>query len=403
MLAVVETHPVQYHAPVYRAVERHCGIPVTAIYGSDFSVRGYTDREFGATFAWDADLLSGYSSEFLSRAEQGSADNADTIPTTGLRDALARLRPDAVLILGYSPRFHRVAWREARRSGSRILFRGETTDQAVTRSWVKSRVRRAALSRIYRACDRFLYIGEQSRAHFRRMGVSDAQLVFSPYCVDASTFEHTEAGRSRLRPAFRRELNITDKQVVLLYSGKLSERKGVDLMITALRSLPAGLRKQMVLVYLGDGDQRAALEALSAVEPRIPTRFVGFQNQSRLSGYYHAADLLVLPSRHSETWGLVVNEALLHGVPAVVSDRVGCHPDLISPEATGAVFEAGSAKALAAALETGLSLMNREEIRGACRDRIAAYSVERAAEGIATAYRAAVYAAAGARLVAAEP
>ena len=47
MLAVIESHPVQYHAPVYRAVQRDFGVPVTAIYGSDFSVAGYRDREFG--------------------------------------------------------------------------------------------------------------------------------------------------------------------------------------------------------------------------------------------------------------------------------------------------------------------------------------------------------------------
>ena len=73
MLAVVETHPVQYHAPVYRAVQQQFGIPVTAIYGSDFSVAGYRDAEFGATFAWDTDLLSGYTSIFLTRSAPGTA------------------------------------------------------------------------------------------------------------------------------------------------------------------------------------------------------------------------------------------------------------------------------------------------------------------------------------------
>ena len=47
MLAVIETHPIQYHAPVYRAVQSEFGISVTAIYGSDFSVVGYRDQEFG--------------------------------------------------------------------------------------------------------------------------------------------------------------------------------------------------------------------------------------------------------------------------------------------------------------------------------------------------------------------
>ncbi len=46
-LAVIETHPIQYHAPVYRHLQTSLGISVTAIYASDFSVAGYRDHEFG--------------------------------------------------------------------------------------------------------------------------------------------------------------------------------------------------------------------------------------------------------------------------------------------------------------------------------------------------------------------
>ena len=69
-LAVIETHPVQYHAPVYRALQS-LGVPVTAIYGSDFSVAGYSDRGFGAQVAWDTDLLSGYDAIFMGRVAMG--------------------------------------------------------------------------------------------------------------------------------------------------------------------------------------------------------------------------------------------------------------------------------------------------------------------------------------------
>jgi len=52
-LVVVETHPVQYHASIYRAVQSQFGIPVTAIYGSDFIAAGYLDPEFGVAFSWE--------------------------------------------------------------------------------------------------------------------------------------------------------------------------------------------------------------------------------------------------------------------------------------------------------------------------------------------------------------
>ena len=55
--------------------------------------------------------------------------------------------------------------------------------------------------------------------------------------------------------------------------------------------------------------------------------------------------LLVLPSQN-ETWGLVVNEAMNLSCPVLVSDHVGCWPDLVIPDYTGWVFPTGNVKAL---------------------------------------------------------
>ncbi|TMF02731.1 MAG: glycosyltransferase, partial [Chloroflexi bacterium] len=118
MLAVIETHPIQYHAPVYRALQAQFGVPVTAIYGSDFSIAGYRDQEFGATFAWDTDLLSGYQPLFLSRVAQGGPRAVDQVSARGLERTLRQLAPRATMVCGYSPRFHQVAlfhaWRTRR-------------------------------------------------------------------------------------------------------------------------------------------------------------------------------------------------------------------------------------------------------------------------------------------------
>jgi glycosyltransferase involved in cell wall biosynthesis len=388
MLAVVETHPIQYHAPVYRALTERCGVPVTAIYGSDFSVAGYRDAEFGASFKWDTDLLSGYDSVFLSRVESGGASSADGVSTHGVRAALTKLRPSAIMVVGYSPRFYRQAWIEARRTGAPILFRAETSDVAVDRSWIRGQVRSAALRAAYATCGRLLYIGKRSRAHFLRLGVADSRLVFSPYCVDVTPFSWDEDARTRMRDEARRELSLTSDDLAVLFSGKLSHRKGVDLIVEAVRALPAAVRDRTVVMFLGDGDERDRLATMAAVSPAVRTAFLGFQNQTKLSRYYHAADLMTLPSRYSETWGLVVNEALQHGVPCVVSDRVGCAPDLIVPGVTGEMCEGDSVPALAGSLLRVLSMAGRAATREACRRHVAGYSVDRAAQGIAEAYAA---------------
>jgi glycosyltransferase involved in cell wall biosynthesis len=385
-LTVIETHPVQYHAPVYRALQQRFGIPVTVIYGSDFSVTGYRDREFGASFAWDTDLLDGYNPVFLSRVAQGGAQSFATVKTAGLAAALHRSAPAAVLLLGYSPRFYHEAIWYMRRGAYPLLFRGETTDHARRRTGLKQMLRDRLLSWLYHSCAALLYIGQRSRDHFRRLRCPEERLIFSPYCVDTSAFALGEAERMALRQHTRATLGLADHQLVLLFSGKLAPRKRPDLLFQAVDLLDHSLRERMALLFVGDGALRDQLRATATAMPQIPAHFCGFQNQRTLSQYYHAADLLVLPSEIGETWGLVVNEALYHGLPCIVSDMVGCAPDLVEASMTGEVFANGSAHGLARALERALNLVGRLETRERCRQRAEQYSVERAAYGIAMAY-----------------
>jgi len=183
---------------------------------------------------------------------------------------------------------------------------------------------------------------------------------------------------------------VRDTDSVILFSGKLSPRKAPDLLLRAVRSLPSEIRSRLAVVFLGSGELQSALEQMAAASPAVGARFLGFQNQTQLSPYYHAADLLALPSLYSETWGLVVNEALHHGLPCVVSDAVGCAPDLIEPGGTGEVAATGSVESLAAALHRALILVGRPDIRARCRERVSGYTVGKAAAGIAQAYWAVV-------------
>lgn len=385
-LVITETHPVQYHAPVYRHVAQVLGVPLNVIYGSDFSVAGYQDREFGATFAWDCDLLSGVNAQFLSKGSEGGAKHYDEVSPQGLASALQRSAPAAVMALGYAHPFDRAALRWARQHRTPLLFRGETSDIARQRSPLKRWLRDLWLRQLYQHCSALLYVGRHSKAHYQRLDVPEQKLHFSPYCVDAAVFQASAEDRARLRSATRTELGIREDAVVLLFSGKLSERKGVDLIPQAVKALPVALEARIHLLFLGDGALRAELEAECAAILPGRASFVGFQNQSRLSGYYHAADLLLLPSRAMETWGLVVNEALLHGLPCIVSDTVGCQPDLVLPGNTGEVCGAGNATSLAEALQRLLRRITDPLLAETCRRQVANYSVVQAAEGVASAW-----------------
>jgi glycosyltransferase involved in cell wall biosynthesis len=382
-LVVISTHPVQYHAPVYREVVR-LGVPLTAIYGSDFSVAGYHDREFGVDFSWSTDLLTGYSSVFLSQVATGGAKSAETTSAWTLSEALRQISPSAVLVTGYWPAYFRQAILQLLVNRQRILFRAETTDHARHRSWLLTSTRDLLLKRLYAKCSSLLYIGERSREHFQRLGSGSREMFFSPYCVDASVFQTSEEARERLRVSTRAELALLPEQVVLLFAGKLVPRKGPDLLVDAVIGLSPAMQARLAIVFLGDGEMRAALRARSDA---VATRFIGFKNQHQLSRYYHACDTLVLPSRSGETWGLVVNEALLHGLPCVVSAGVGCAPDLVIPGVTGEVFETDSVVSLRDALVRLLAWHQEDVgIREQCRRQVQPFSVRAAAEGIVAAF-----------------
>ena len=145
---------------------------------------------------------------------------------------------------------------------------------------------------------------------------------------------------------------------MVLYCGKLQRwKRPLDLLKAfALARVPEGH-----LLFAGDGPLRAELEAKArdlGVADRI--HFLGFVNQSQLPGVYVSSDLLVLPSKY-ETFGLVVTEAMVCGLPVVVSDQVGARFDLIDGQGTGFVYPVGDINALARILHD--TLPDRDRLR----------------------------------------
>lgn len=388
MLTVIDTHPVPYRAPVYRVLQEQFGIPVTVVYGSDYSIAGYHDEEFGLAVKWDTglDLLSGYRSIFLSRVANGGARSFDEISARGLGKTMRSVEPSAVLLTGYATRFNQSGFYHAWKMQLPILFRAETTDHARRRSRLKSFIRDHTLTFCYRKTSKLLYIGKHSYDHFRRLGSPGEKLVFSPYCVDTAPFRADENGRETLRQETRSRIGLRHDQIAILFSGKLTARKRPDLILEAVKLMPKEIRDRFALIFLGSGEMADSLAQSADADPATQVFFAGFQHQGDLSAFYHAADLFVLPSQESETWGVVVNEALHHGLPCILSDAVGSALDLIGAGKTGFTFRSGSAPELSSALQAATGMLGRAEIRDICRKKVGSYTVEMAAMGIAEAY-----------------
>ncbi len=119
-----------------------------------------------------------------------------------------------------------------------------------------------------------------------------------------------------------------DKVENFVYVGRLAEEKNLEWLIKQFERYP-----ELNLIIIGFGLLETRLKSIS---PKNIV-FLGAINNKDLYKYYEDADVFVLPSL-SEPWGLVVEEALNNGLPVMVSDRVGCHEEIVNND-NGVVFK----------------------------------------------------------------
>jgi glycosyltransferase involved in cell wall biosynthesis len=367
------SHPIQYYTPIFRALAKHCAL--TVFFAHRQTAEQQARAGFGVTFDWDVDLLSGYESRFLVNvARRPSTDRFGGCDTPGVAAEIAAGKFDAFVVPGWALRSYWQAVRACRRLGVPALVRGDS-QLGTRRSGALWAAKALAFPYLLRQFDGFLCVGQRNREYLQHYGVPESRLFFSPHCVDNDAFAAAGAaarvGASASDPPARRRV---------LFVGKLLARKRPADLLHAVARLA---EHRLEVVFAGSGELEGDLRQLAAALA-LPVTFLGFVNQSQLPAVYASADVLVLPSDGRETWGLVVNEAMACGLPAIVSDAVGCGPDLVERGATGAVFPLGDVAALAAAIEGVLSL-DPDRVRHHVAARIALYSPARAARGIVEA------------------
>jgi glycosyltransferase involved in cell wall biosynthesis len=143
-----------------------------------------------------------------------------------------------------------------------------------------------------------------------------------------------------------------------------------------------GRSDQKILpVFVGSGIMEAELKT-AAKELKVDAHFEGFKNQTELPLCYAASDVVVLPSDAGETWGLVVNEAMACGRPAIVSNAVGCAPDLIEEGQTGFTFPLGNVARLASRLVEISTMYHRNfDFAVPLAAKMRCYSLDTATDG----------------------
>lgn len=387
-IAIITTHPIQYNAPLFARLAAEPGLELMVFYTWSQSEDGKQyDPDFMQTIEWDIPLLDGYPYRFVDNisARPGS-DHFKGIDNPTLIREVSDWAPDVLIVYGWAFRSHLACLRHFKGKVP-VLFRGDSTLLDEKTGW-KQMLRRIFLTWVYRHVDIGLYVGIHNRSYYLAHGLRSNQLAAAPHAIDNARFGGDEQGRRAAALQRRRELGISDHDHVLLFVGKLEAKKDPDFLLRLESALDDA---RFHVIFTGNGHLEEDLKRRAGANQRI--HFLGFQNQRAMPEIYRMADIVVLPSRWNETWGLAVNEAMSCGRAVLVSDRVGCAPDLVEQGQTGWIFsieqhtEAEVAAWLRQAADTPGSFVAMGRL---AQQKIQDYSMEKLVEGIQNAIRSVI-------------
>lgn len=356
-LAYFVSHPIQYQAPLLQLIAADTEIDLKVFFYSDFSVRAYQDKGFGQVIAWNVPLTEGYNYQFLDC--WGSKEWHNWVQQPIARDIFKQLQHgefDAVWVHGWSWLCSIQAVLAANQLGIPVLLRGESNGISEPINPLKKRAKKILLSWLFNKISRFLYIGTFNRQFYRSYGIEETRLFPMPYAVDNAFFQKQAMLAKTSREQLRRTLNLEPGRPIILYAAKFIDVKRPQDLLAAykLLSFDGVQEPDPYLLFVGDGILRSTLEAQAKETNWQSIRFLGFQNQSEIPHFYDLCDVFVLPSVF-EPWGLAINEVMNAGKVVVVSDQVGCAPDLVIDGQNGRIYPVGNVSALAEAIQWAIA------------------------------------------------
>jgi len=380
----VAPHPVPYHSSLFRALAGDPRLEVTVLYLDTIGLDPWYDPELAAVLEWDVPLVEGFPHRFLKNLSPFRSRPYVKRINPGVVRHLLFGPYDAVLVFGYSTLSAQLALWAAKLGGKAVLLKEEADlGFACGRGW-KAVLKRALLPAILRRFDGVLYSCRKNREFFEHFGVSTDRLFPVLSSVDNPFLNELRSGAVELRRSVRERHGIGSRAVVALSVARLVPwKRPLDLL--AAHEILAADHPDLWLVLVGDGPLR------TEVENRILSRgldrvvLTGFQNARATYAHFAAADVFLLPSERDAT-PKALNEAMVFGLPAVVSNRVGTADDLVVHGLNGFVHESGDVEALAGHLRTLITdRARRATMRRAALAAARVWSPQENVEGVVSA------------------
>lgn len=277
---------------------------------------------------------------------------------SGVAMALGHAAPEVILCGGYS---YVASWQAlywARQYHVPFLLWSESNWHDFRHSHTLTELLK---NQFLRRCNGFVVPGRSAWEYIRDHRSKEDSIFLAPNAVDNELFARAAGNARRNEAELRKELGLPNR--FFLFVGRLVREKGVFELLRAYASLDQKVRQEVGLVFVGDGESRFLLEREATSISVGTIRFAGFAHRDQLGAYYGLADSLVLPT-YTDTWGMVVNEAMACGLPVIVSRAAGCAADLVRENWNGVLVTPKDIPSLVSAMELLAELSDRRTTMG---------------------------------------
>lgn len=222
-------------------------------------------------------------------------------------------------------------------SKAKLLFWSESNLAYVKhRSWLANTWRKLAMNRY----DAYVIPGKWARQYVLEFSSTANKKPFLtlPNIVDEGLFRDGVANLRPRRKDLQKKWDVEKPGDLFLFTAaRLEPIKGIKELIMALVS--STMLNEITLLVSGTGTQRNELETIvrkSGLEKKV--RFLGFLDQAEILELLSVADGFILPSL-GDPYPLAVIEAAFAGLPLLLSNRVGSHPETLIPGVNGLLFD----------------------------------------------------------------
>lgn len=198
----------------------------------------------------------------------------------------------------------------------------------------------ALADELKKASDRIIAVSRYNKNELVRRGISPKKITVLANGVPLKEFDKWT------KESARKKLNFSKDEKIILFVGRHSPEKGIDVLISAFKSMKKYNNTKLIIV--GKSEITPFYKFLAGENKNII--FIGALSQKEIRPYYKSADIFVLSSICFEAQGLTLMEAMAAGVP-VISTKTGGSEELVKKSKAGFVVEPRNPSALKKAME----------------------------------------------------